>query len=139
MNVQIDTASLQAAALHLGLLVFVMLGLKIYVGYQRGRLKVEPGDLSNVVFGRAARVQLNAVEDVPPLMIGLLALALFSAPAWFIHACGGTLVVSRILHAVGLASSSGFSAGRSIGTLGTFLVSLAVGAHLVAAAFGFLL
>jgi uncharacterized membrane protein YecN with MAPEG domain len=77
-------------------------------------------------------VQLNAVEDVPALMVGIVALALLGMPAWYIHAAGLTLVASRTLHAFGLAGSGGFSWGRLIGTLGTYVVALAViGACLV--------
>lgn len=127
--------SLQAGALYCGLLILVMLGLKMYVGAQRGRLKVEPGDVGNIEFGRATRVQLNAVEDVPPLMVGILLLGLLNLPAYAIHITGGLLTVSRILHAVGLAGSGGFSIGRALGTLGTLLTYLAVAGGLIIHAF----
>lgn len=123
--------SLQAAALYSGLIILIMLALKMYVGAQRGRLKVAPGDVGNIEFGRATRVQLNAVEDVPPLLVGIVVLALLGLPAYVIHATGGLLTISRILHAVGLASSGGFSIGRALGTLGTLLTYLAVAGALI--------
>jgi len=123
--------SLQAAALWTGLLILLMLGLKLYVGGQRRKHKVPSGDLTHPEFGRATRIQLNAVEDVPPLMVGILALALLNLPAWYVHACGGVLFVARVLHAWGLSTSSGFSLGRLVGTLGSILVTIVIAGALI--------
>ena len=124
----------QAAAMNVGLLVIVMLGLKMYVGAQRGKLKVPSGE-TTPEFSRVTRVQLNAVEDVPVLMAGIVALGLLGMPAWYIHMCGLVLVVSRLLHAVGLAGSSGLSFGRLVGTMGTMLTYLAIAGALLVHAF----
>jgi len=124
----------QAAAMNIGLLILMMLGLKMYVGASRARLKLPSGETSPE-FNRATRVQLNAVEDVPILMVGIAGLALLGMPAWYIHMCGLVLLVARILHAYGLASSSGFSIGRLAGTMGTLLVYLAVAGPLLVHAF----
>ncbi len=134
MNIFLDMTPVQAAALHIGLLIVLMLALKMYVGGRRGRLKLLSGQ-TNDDFNRAVRVQMNAVEDVPVLMVGIGALAALGMPAWYIHAAGLVLLVSRILHAVGLAGSSGFSLGRAIGTLGTMLAYLAVAGALLVHAF----
>lgn len=134
MNLFADMTATHAAAFYIGLLIVVMLGLKLYVGNRRAKYKVLSGD-THPDFSRATRVQLNAVEDVPVLMVGILALAALSMPAWYIHMVGATLVVARVLHAWGLAGSSGFSAGRVIGTLGTLLVFLAVAGALLVHAF----
>jgi uncharacterized membrane protein YecN with MAPEG domain len=48
---------------------------------------------------------------------------------------GFVLLVSRVAHAVGLAGSSGFSAGRLVGTMGTLIVYLAVAGALIVHAF----
>lgn len=124
----------QAAAMNVGLLVLVMLGLKFYVGGRRGKLKVPSGE-TTPEFSRATRVQLNAVEDVPVLMAGIVALGVLGMPAWYIHMCGLVLFVSRLLHAFGLSSSSGFSIGRLVGTLGTMLTYLAIAGALLVHAF----
>ena len=131
MNVFTDMSPAQAAAFNIGLLIILMLALKVYVGGRRRALKLASGD-THPEFNRAVRVQLNAVEDVPALMVGIGALALLGMPAWYIHAAGMTLFVARALHAFGLAGSGGFSVGRLLGTLGTFAVAIAVaGACLV--------
>jgi hypothetical protein len=124
----------QAAAMNIGLLILMMLGLKMYVGARRGQMKLPSGE-TNPEFNRATRVQLNAVEDVPVLMVGIAGLAMLGMPAWYIHMCGLVLFVSRILHAYGLAGSGGFSIGRAVGTMGTLLVFLAIAGALLVHAF----
>jgi uncharacterized membrane protein YecN with MAPEG domain len=134
MDFLMGMSPVQAAAMNIGLLIILMLGLKLYVGAQRGKLKLLSGQ-TNAEFDRAVRVQMNAVEDVPALMVGIGALAALGMPAWYIHMAGLVLVISRILHATGLAGSSGFSIGRAAGTTGTLLVYLAVGGALLVHAF----
>ena len=74
-----------------------MLGLKLYVGGQRGKLKLPSGQ-TNAEFDRAVRVQMNAVEDVPALMVGIGALAaLVSVP--------GTVLLLGLCGLMGAAMS----------------------------------
>jgi uncharacterized membrane protein YecN with MAPEG domain len=134
MDIFLNMTSAQAAALQIGLLIVLMLGLKLYVGNRRAKFKVPSGD-THPEFSRATRVQLNAVEDVPVLMIGIAALAAIGMSAGYIHLVGLVLLVSRIAHAVGLAGSSGFSAGRLVGTMGTLLVYLGIAGPLIVHAF----
>jgi len=134
MDIFIAMSPAHAVAMNIGLLVLLMLGLKMYVGGRRGKLKVPSGE-TTPEFSRATRVQLNAVEDVPVLMAGIVALGMLGMPAWYIHMCGLVLFVSRILHATGLASSSGISFGRLAGTMGTMLVYLAIAGALLFHAF----
>lgn len=124
----------QAAAMNIGLLVLLMLGLKMFVGARRGQMKVPSGE-TTPEFSRVTRIQLNAVEDVPVLMAGLAGLALIGMPAWYIHMCGLVLLFARLMHAFGLAQSNGFSIGRLVGTLGTMLTYLAVAGALIVHAF----
>lgn len=135
MNAFTDMTGLQAATFYIALLLLILLGLKMYVGSRRGALKVTPGDISNPDFARAQRVQQNAVEDVPALLVGLLILGLLSAPLWLIHTAGAVLVISRLGHAFGLAGSAGFSPGRAFGTLGTMIVYLTLVVALLLCAF----
>lgn len=134
MDLFTNMTSAHAAAFNIGLLVLLMLGLKLYVGNRRGVLKVPSGE-TTPEFSRVTRVQLNAVEDVPALMVGIATLALLAMPAWYIHMCGLVLLVSRILHASGIASSGGLSFGRLAGTTGTLLVYVAIAGALLVHAF----
>lgn len=113
-----------AATLYFGLFGLLILALKINVGRVRGKEKVMFGDGANEAMQRAIRVQGNAVEDVPIVLIGIAGLAALSAPVMLIHALGGSFLAGRILHAIGLGGSSGSSFGRMVGTLVTLIVQL---------------
>ena len=119
--------SMESAALYAGIFVIFFLLLKGRVGLVRSGEKVMFGDGGNERLQRAQRVQGNAVEDVPVTVIGLLALGALVAPVWLIHALGSTLVLGRVLHAVGLSGSSGGSPGRMWGTLLTLIAMLGTG------------
>ena len=113
-----------AATLYIGLFGLLMIALKMNVGRVRTSEKVGFGDGANEAMQRAIRVQGNAVEDVPVVLLGLLGLAALAAPVVLIHALGGSFLVGRILHAVGLGGSSGSSFGRLVGTLIRLIVML---------------
>jgi uncharacterized membrane protein YecN with MAPEG domain len=134
MDLFLGMSPAAAAAFDIALLIVLMMALKGYVGMRRQTLKIASGD-THPDFNRATRVQLNAVEDVPVLMVGILALAVLGMPAWYIHMAGIGLLVSRVLHAIGLAGSGGFSWGRMVGTLGTYVVAIAVMGALLVHAF----
>ena len=117
--------AIEAAVLYTALCLLLMLALKMNVGRVRAKEKVMFGDGGKEPGQRAQRVQGNAVEDVPVTLVGLVGLALLSAPVWLVHALGATLFLARVLHAVGLGGSSGGSPGRMWGTLLSLVVMLA--------------
>lgn len=116
--------SMQAAVLYAGLFCLLMLLLKANVGRVRTKHKVGFGDGGNEAMQRSLRVQGNAVEDVPVVLLGLIGLGALAAPVLLIHGLGASFLIGRILHAIGLGGSSGGSFGRSVGTLITALVML---------------
>lgn len=105
-----------AATLYLGLFGLLMLALKLNVGRVRAGEKVAFGDGANEAMQRAIRVQGNAVEDVPMVMLGLIGLGLMEAPSQLIQAIGASFLLGRILHAAGLGRSAGVTMGRFAGT-----------------------
>lgn len=114
--------SMQAAVLYAGLFCLFMLVLKANVGRVRTKHKVGFGDGGHEEMQRSLRVQGNAVEDVPVVLLGLIGLGAMEVPALLIHSLGASFLLGRVLHAYGLGGSSGSSFGRSIGTLITALV-----------------
>jgi uncharacterized membrane protein YecN with MAPEG domain len=115
---------LEAATLYIGLFGLLLLILKLNVGRARTSQKVGFGDGDNEIVQRAIRVQGNAVEDVPVVLLGLVGLALLDAPVMLIHGFGTAFLLGRVLHAIGLGGSSGGSFGRMWGTLLSILVQL---------------
>lgn len=116
--------SINAAVLYIGLFCLLMLVLKGNVGRVRTREKIGFGDGGNEPMQRALRVQGNAVEDVPVVLLGLIGLGALAAPALLIHVLGASFLLGRVLHAIGLGGSSGGSPGRMFGTLISLLVML---------------
>jgi hypothetical protein len=114
-----------AATLYLGLFGLLMVILKLNVGRVRASKKINLGDGNDESMQRAIRVQGNAVEDMPVVLLGLLGLGLLDAPVLLIHALGATFLVARILHAVGLGGMPGAGVGRLIGTLLSLILMLA--------------
>lgn len=117
-------SSIAAATLYAGLFGLFMLVLKINVGRVRTAEKIAFGDGDNEALQRAVRVQGNAVEDVPLVLIGLISLGLLDAPVLLIHGLGASFLAGRVLHAIGLGGSSGTSFGRAAGTALSALVMI---------------
>lgn len=120
-------ASIAAAVLYLGLFAFLMTGLKLNVGRVRMSQKVSFGDGNNEAVQRAIRVQGNAVEDVPVVLLGLVGLGMLEAPVLLIHGLGASFLAARLLHAFGLGATSGSSFGRMAGTMISLLALIITG------------
>ncbi len=75
----------------------------------------------------AERVQANFVENVPLALVLLYLVEVAGAGAAFVHICGGSLVVLRVLHAWGLARNQGANYPRLIGAQGTFVLLSVLG------------
>jgi len=117
-------ASGHAAALWVGLHVFLLLVLSTLVVRLRQKHKVALGDEGIPELARAIRAFGNASEYVPGGLAAILGLALVGAPPLAIHVVGLVLFAGRLVHAVGLSTTGGVSIGRSIGMICTWLAYL---------------
>lgn len=64
----------------------------------RRKLRVSLGDGGHALLAHAIRGFGNFMEYVPFGLVLLLGLELIQAPVWFLHLCGGTLLIGRVLH-----------------------------------------
>lgn len=110
--------TLLVAGLH-GLLVLALLAP--IVARRRGR-QIGLGHGGDATLQRRIRVHANFVEYVPLALVLLALLELSGADRVVVATLGGALFVARVLHAIGLSRSSGYSFGRFWGTLLTWLV-----------------
>ena len=124
--------AIQAAALWSGLLILLMLVLSGIVVSGRRRHLVSFGDGGNPDLMAASRAFGNCAEYATPGMIAMLLLAAVGAPAWMVHAVGATLLVGRVVHALGLLFQTGPSLGRVIGMLLTWVALLTAAVGLIA-------
>ena len=115
------------STLYIGINVLLNLILAILVVRARVKTGVEIGDGGKNELIQAQRVQGNNVEYVPFGLLVLIAVEMAAAPVWMVHTLGAGLSVSRAAQAFGLSQSTGRSAGRFLGTLGTWLVLLVGG------------
>jgi uncharacterized membrane protein YecN with MAPEG domain len=120
-----------AAALWVGLHVFLMLTLSLLVVRQRQKHKVALGDEGIPELAQAIRAFGNATEYVPTALVAIAVLAIVDAPPLAIHVAGFVLFAGRVVHAVGLSNSGGASIPRALGIVATWLAYIFIGVALL--------
>ena len=121
MNITID---LTITALYASLLTLLFLGLSFNIIRLRRKLRVGVGDNGELILSKAIRVHGNFSEYMPLALILLACYEVSGANTLWLHGLGATLVIGRILHAIGLSKSIGTSSQRFFGMISTFLVLL---------------
>lgn len=116
-----------AAALWVGLHVFLMLTLSLLVVRLRQKHKVALGDEGIPELAQAIRAFGNASEYVPTALMAIVVLAVVEAPPLAIHVAGFVLFSGRVLHAVGISNSGGASIPRAIGMVATWIAYIFLG------------
>jgi uncharacterized membrane protein YecN with MAPEG domain len=122
--------------LYAALLGLLLIVLSVNVVRARRRYRVSLGVGTEEGMQQAVRVQANFSEYVPLAVILLILAELSGLPGVAVHAAGILLVTSRVLHAWGLAHSSGRTFGRFYGTAGTWLVIIGLSLYVLAAVTG---
>jgi len=117
--------------LYAALAALLFVALAALVVRARWKYRTGLGIGTEPAMERAVRVHANFVEYVPLALVLLLLAELGGASPRLLHACGGLLVLSRLLHAYGLSRASGRSFGRFWGTAGTWAVVLALAVTLL--------
>ncbi len=84
----------------LAVLLIVRLSLSVIKLRRKNRISV--GDGGNEQLQLAIRTHANALEYIPITLLLLLMLELNGAPNILIHILGATLLIGRLIHAVGL-------------------------------------
>jgi hypothetical protein len=125
------TPSAHAAALWVGLCLILLLVLSVLVVRQRRRHRVVLGDADIPQLAQAVRAFGNATEYVPAGLVAIAVLAMTGAPPMMVHLTGMTLLVGRVIHAVGLSRSGGASLLRSAGVILTWLAYILGGVALI--------
>jgi len=111
--------------LYAGLLGIIYVVLTFNVIAHRFKFGVGVGDGNNDTLTRAIRVHANFAEFVPFILILMAICEINGLSELYLHILGGSLVILRVLHAIGLTRSAGTSFERFTGTVGTILILLA--------------
>ena len=117
-------------AFYLAILALIYAVLALRVAGLRRANRVLFGDADNAGLRTAIRVHANFIEYVPIIALLVALLEMSGMPATRVHLLMGALLLSRLLHPMGMAARPGtwqFNAGR----VATILLTLVV---LVAAA-----
>lgn len=121
-------SALEVASVYVAINILMLVWFAMRVVARRFRGKISMGDGGSEDLARAIRVHGNASEYVPPMLIGLLALAFLDAPIWSLHALGIGFTLGRLMHALGM--SGGPLISRQLGMMLTWtamaIVSLAI-------------
>ncbi len=102
-------------------LVFGVLGFR--VGPLRVKLGISMGDDGNKDLALEVRRHANFAEHVPLALILLALIEINGAPGLALHILGIGLVMSRVIHPMGLRWDKVQTAPRAIGAGGTALVT----------------
>lgn len=123
---------LEIAAVYAGLNMLILVVLAGMVIAGRKRHKIVLGDAGNQDFLRAQRAHANAAEYIPAGIAGLIGLALFdpAVSPIFLHVCGASLTLGRLLHGFGLHAGA-LNFGRMAGMMLTFASYLLIAGGLL--------
>lgn len=123
-------------AFYAGLLAFLYVILSFRVILFRVSKKIVLGDGGERYMERRIRVHANFIEYVP---IAVLLMALFESVGgeqFFVHVLGGTLLVARISHAIGVSREPDIMILRRFGMVLTFFVIISGAILCIGAPFG---
>jgi uncharacterized protein len=115
-------------AFYLSILALIYAVLALQVARLRRDNRVLFGDAENGKLRTAIRVHANFIEYVPIITLLVALLEMSGAPASRVHLLMGALLLSRLLHPMGMAARPGtwqFNAGRVAGILLTLAVLIA--------------
>lgn len=105
------------AATYIAILILMTVVLALNVARHRRPKRIGIGDGGDRQVLTAMRVHGNFIENAPFALVTLVMLPLLGSPVWAVHLVGAGMVVSRILHAIGLSRSQGSSFGRVVGIM----------------------
>ena len=109
----------QIVALYIALNLILLPVLMFRVGQIRIKEKISIGDGNSPALVARIRAHGNYTETAPFALIGLIALAMLSAPSIALHLFGAIFLLGRLLHAHGMAQKNANGKGRFYGTLMT--------------------
>ncbi len=89
-------------SIYASLSALLIVRLTLLVIKLRRKNRISVGDGGNEELQLAIRTHANAVEYIPITLLLLLMLELTGAPKILIHVLGSTLLIGRIIHAMGL-------------------------------------
>jgi uncharacterized membrane protein YecN with MAPEG domain len=115
----------------------LLLGV-LYVRISQRRLttKIGVGSGGDAELEQRVRAHGNLVESAPFALVLLYLIEQTGLSSTYIHVFGAAFVFARLAHAQGLSTTTGRSAGRFYGSLGTVILLFVMSALLIARSIG---
>jgi hypothetical protein len=115
----------------------LLLGV-LYVRISQRRLttKIGVGSGGDAELEQRVRAHGNLVESAPFALVLLYLIEQTGLSSTYIHVFGAAFVFARFAHAQGMSTTTGRSAGRFYGSLGTVILLFVMSALLIARSIG---
>ncbi|MEN9527903.1 MAG: hypothetical protein RLY56_1854 [Pseudomonadota bacterium] len=115
----------------------LLLGV-LYVRISQRRLttKIGVGSGGDAELEQRVRAHGNLVESAPFALVLLYLIEQTGLSSTYIHVFGAAFVFARLAHAQGMSTTTGRSAGRFYGSLGTVILLFVMSALLIARSIG---
>ena len=115
----------------------LLLGV-LYVRISQRRLatKIGVGSGGDAELEQRVRAHGNLVESAPFALVLLYLIEQTRLSSTYIHVFGAAFVFARLAHAQGMSTTTGRSAGRFYGSLGTVILLFVMSALLIARSIG---
>ena len=125
--------TLEVTGLYTSLLALLFVGLSFNVIKRRFSEKVGLGDGGSSTLTKAIRIHGNFSEYIPLALILMAVFEINGGSNLWLHVSGTTLLIGRIMHALGLTKSHTTSLPRALGTISTYIVIISLSiVHLLA-------
>jgi uncharacterized membrane protein YecN with MAPEG domain len=117
--------------IYAGICGLLLVVLYVRISQRRLATKIGVGSGDDAELKQRVRAHGNLVESAPLALILLYLIEQSGLSAMYVHALGATFIAARIAHAQGMSTTTGRSAGRFYGSLGTVILLLVMSALLL--------
>lgn len=122
---------MRSTGLYAALAALLIVVLALRVIQRRLALRTGIGDGGDQDLSLRIRAHANAIENLPIGLILLLIVELNQTGQVLVHAFGISLLVGRLLHAIGMSTGAGRGTGRTAGMVLSLLAIIAMAALLL--------
>ena len=117
--------------IYAGICGLLLVVLYVRISQRRLATKIGVGSGDDAELEQRVRAYGNLVESAPFALILLFLIEQTGLGSMYVHALGATFIAARVAHAQGMSTTTGRSAGRFYGSLGTVILLLVMSALLL--------
>lgn len=117
--------------IYAGLCGILLVVLYVRISQRRLATKIGVGSGGDEELEQRVRAHGNLVESAPLALILIYLIEQTGLGSMYVHALGAIFIAARLAHAQGMSSTTGRSAGRFYGSLGTVILILVMSALLL--------